>query len=212
MRLRTWRPGVSFRKKLPEVYEFISGIGIFIEEPDVPRKRRDAEDADLHLLAVVIVGERQRTHRGGIDRHGDAARRRVVPGSGRQPHDGAPPGFGDQRRDILAAEEIESPDGIVQDIAARGVHLRHGHLAAAVVDFVADHAVGENLGVGQREVVAPPLDDIAATAFVIARRDFEIHTVTGHRAEPRGEFFEYLRGAPGCPALRHSAAQHHHEK
>lgn len=91
MRLRTWRPGVSFRKKLPEVYEFISGIGIFIEEPDVPRKRRDAEDADLHLLAVVIVGERQRTHRGGIDRHGDAARRRVVPGSGRQPHDGAPP-------------------------------------------------------------------------------------------------------------------------
>ena len=65
------------KKKLPEVYEFISGIGIFIEEPDVPRKRRDAEDADLHLLAVVIVGERQRTHRGGIDRHGDAARNAV---------------------------------------------------------------------------------------------------------------------------------------
>ena len=64
MRLRTWRPGVSFRKKLPEVYEFISGIGIFIEEPDVPCERRDAEDADLHLLAVVIVGERKRTHRG----------------------------------------------------------------------------------------------------------------------------------------------------
>ena len=27
--------------------------------------------------AFVIVGERQRTHRGGIDRHGDAARRRT---------------------------------------------------------------------------------------------------------------------------------------
>lgn len=195
MRLRTWRPGVSFYQKLPKIYKLITRIGLPVEHADMPRERRNAEDADLHLLAVVVVGERQGAHRGGVDRHGNVTRRRVVPGSGRQPHDGAAPGFGDQRRDILAAEEIESPDGIVQDIAARGIDLRHGHLAAAVVDLVADHTVGKYLGIGQREVIVPPLDDITAAVVVIARNNLEIDAVTGHRAESRSEFFEYLRGA-----------------
>lgn len=197
MRLRTWQPGISFRKKLPKIDEFVLRIGIPVERANMSRERRDVQHPDQHLLAVVIVGERQGPHRGRRDRHGDAACRRVVPGGGRQPHDGAVSGLGHQRRDILAAEEIEGPDGIVQDITARDVDLRHGHFAAAVVDLIADDAVSEDLGIGQREVVVPPLDDIAAAVFVIARDDLEIHAVAGHRAESRGKFFEYLRGASG---------------
>ena len=95
------------KKKLPEVYDFISGIGIFIDEPDVPRKRRDAEDADLHLLAVVIVAERHGTHRGGIDRKDDIARRGGIPRRRRQPHHGTAFLLAGERGRIFAAEEIE---------------------------------------------------------------------------------------------------------
>lgn len=213
MRLRIWRPGVPFRKKkLPEVYEFISGIGIFIEEPDVPRKRRDAEDADLHLLAVVVVRKRAGAHRSGVDRQRDIACRGVVPGGGRQPHDGAAVGFGDERRRIFAAQKIEGPDRIVQDVAARGVDLRNGHLAAAVVDLAAHGSVGENLRVAQHEVIAVAFHDIAAAGFVVARDDPELHAVAVHRTESRRKAFQYLRGTRlRRIALQYAAKQYGNE-
>lgn len=213
MRLRTWRPGVSFRKKLPEVYEFISGIGIFIEPPDVPRKGCNLQHGHQHLFAVVVVGERQGTHRRGVDRQRDVACRGVVPGGGRQPHDGAAAGLGDERRRVFAAQEIERPDRIVQDIPARGVDLRDGHLAAAVVDLAAHRTVSENLRVAQHEVIAPAFHGIAAAGFVVARGDPELHAVAVHRTESRRKAFQYLRGTRlRRIALQYAAKQYGNEK
>ena len=113
-----WRPGVLFHQKLPKIYEFISGIGIFIEPPDVPSEGRDLQHVHQHLFAVVVVRKRAGAHRSGVDRQCDIACRGVVPGGGRQPHDGAVVGLGDERRRIFAAQKIEGPDRIVQDVAA----------------------------------------------------------------------------------------------
>ena len=82
-----WRPGVLFHQKLPKIYEFISGIGIFIEPPDVPSEGRDLQHVHQHLFAVVVVRKRAGAHRSGVDRQRDIACRGVVPGGGRQPHD-----------------------------------------------------------------------------------------------------------------------------
>lgn len=91
-------------------------------------------------------------------------------------------------------QKIEGPDRIVQDVAARGVDLRNGHLAAAVVDLAAHGSVGENLRIAQHEVIAVAFHDIAAAGFVVARDDPELHAVAVHLTESRRKAFQYLRG------------------
>ena len=180
-----------------EIDKFVTLISGLVEGPDMPRERRDLQDLYQHLLAIVVVRKREGAHRVGRDRQRHVARRGVVPGSRSQPHDGTASGLGDERRHVFAAQEIEGPDRIVQDIAARGVDLRNGHFTTAVVDLVANPAVSEHLGVAQCEVITLPLDDIAAAGLIVTRGDLEIHAIAVHGPETRREAFEYLRGAAG---------------